>query len=61
MEVSGQLHSPAALFPEGPFTNCMGSWVWTRLEREKYMLLPGLESQSYIPYERTEIEKMLDT
>jgi hypothetical protein len=25
------------------------------------MLLPGLESQSYIPYERTEIEKMLDT
>jgi hypothetical protein len=50
MEVSGELHAPAALPPgkEPPGTYCVGGWVNPRagldhLERRKFLTLPGLE------------------
>jgi hypothetical protein len=50
MEVSGQLHAPAALPPgeRAPGTPCIGGWVGPRaglddMEKRKIFPLPGLE------------------
>jgi hypothetical protein len=50
MEVSGQLHAPAALPPgkEPPGAHWIGGWVDLRaglddLEKRKFLALPGLE------------------
>jgi hypothetical protein len=49
MEVSGQLHAPAALPPgKGPGTYWIGGWVGPRagqdaMEKRKFLSLPGLE------------------
>jgi hypothetical protein len=52
LEVSAQLHAPAAL-PAGkppPHTHCIGGWVGPRAdlddtEKRKFLTLPGLELQ----------------
>jgi hypothetical protein len=49
MEVSGQLHAPAALPPgKSPGTHFIGGWVEPReglenMEKWKFLTLPGLE------------------
>jgi hypothetical protein len=48
-EVSGQLHTPAALFPgKSPGTHWIGGWVgppsrYGRCREEKNLALPGIE------------------
>jgi hypothetical protein len=49
LEVSGQLHAPAALLPgTAPGTHWIGGWMGPRtgqddVEKTKFMTLPGLE------------------
>jgi hypothetical protein len=49
LEMSGQLHAPAALPPgKNPGTHCIGGWVDSRaglddLKKWKFLTLPGLE------------------
>jgi hypothetical protein len=57
MEVSGQVHGPAALLAEkkDPVSHCIGSWVDFRAGLEEVvkgnikLLLPGIELRSSSP------------
>jgi hypothetical protein len=65
MEVSGQLHAPAALPPgeTAPGTQWIGGWVGPRaglddVEKRKFLTLPGLELRPLVRPGRNFIYKL---